>query len=375
MQQSDSSELKISPKNSRKQSKEQQNFNRLNERIKKLESALLTDAQKGELLVQLFEKTITPKQIKIAEAKIKLAFALDDVTNRERLSSKVTHLIKQSIVILIHEALEFIPVTDEIEFLYDNWGDITYQEFIREQKSAQKDEFAAYMEYMYGAKVSVDDFDIDDPESIAKYHAKIKSAFEQKESNKESFNAQAKSQKRLEREAKQKLVEDEQLKNIRSIYIALTKVLHPDLEPDENLKKEKLEIMQTVTAAYEQKDLSRLLQLELKWVAKSPEHLEKLPEDKLKSYIKVLKDRVADLEKERFSLQRNPRFKKVRDYISFPEKEAISCIEKDVKGYEKQFRSFDSNANLLNRLRDKGQIVDFVKQFHEAYFPDEYYVW
>lgn len=71
------------------------------------------------------------------------------------------------------------------------------------------------------------------------------------EMDKEQQKKNKKSPKQHDKVAALKHEELSRLKNIRSIYIALAKVLHPDTEADETLKAEKEEIMKKVTSSYE----------------------------------------------------------------------------------------------------------------------------
>ena len=129
----------------------------------------------------------------------------------------------------------------------------------------------------------MDDFD-DTPEGYAQFKEKLR---EQAEQSQQQRGEKKKTKKQLAKEAS--LMEQEAVKkrSIRSIYLSLVKLLHPDTEPDETLKKEKDEIMKELTRAYDENDLTALLQLELKWIATENDHLDKLSDDTLKIYIGV----------------------------------------------------------------------------------------
>ena len=174
-----------------------------------------------------------------------------------------------------------------------------------------------------------------------------------------------KSKKQLEKEELKKQEEAIQNKSIRSIYISLTKILHPDTETDEVLKKEKEELMKAVTAAYEQKDLSTLLRLEMEWVYKTSEHLEKLAEDKLKIYISVLKERVSELELEKHMLYRNPRLENVFPFIKQDENQAKILINHENDQIINEYLDLEGDISIFNRLKSKSDIIEFIEEFHE----------
>ena len=137
-------ELKISSKKKGDLSKEQLAFNRLTNRIQKLESSIETESVKIDRLVNFYEAEVQPNKIKLAETQLDLAFALDESTNKHRLSNSITEKIKETIVYLCEEAFEFILVTPESEALYDRWSDISFQEDLEQQKRDSKNMFSDF---------------------------------------------------------------------------------------------------------------------------------------------------------------------------------------------------------------------------------------
>lgn len=62
-----------------------------------------------------------------------------------------------------------------------------------------------------------------------------------------------KSKKEINRELKAQKLADMQKQNLGQIYKQLAKVIHPDLEQDEELKNEKVELMKKLTDDYKKK--------------------------------------------------------------------------------------------------------------------------
>ena len=354
--------LKVSSKNKGDLSKEQLAFNRLTKRIQKLESSIESESVKLDGLVIFYDKEVLPNKIKLAEVQLDLAFALDESTNKHRLSKSITEKVKDTIVYLCEEAFEFILVTPESEALYDRWSEISFQEDLEQQKRDRNQMFSDFFGSKLSDKMNMDDLDLDDPESMARFQENIEQLFEEKKSTSKS---KKKSKKQLEKEELKKQEEAIQNKSIRSIYISLTKILHPDTETDEVLKKEKEELMKAVTAAYEQKDLSTLLRLEMEWVYKTSEHLEKLAEDKLKIYISVLKERVSELELEKHMLYRNPRLENVFPFINQDENQAINSLNHEKDQIINDYLDLEGDISIFNRLKSKSDINEFIEEFHE----------
>ncbi|MFH1496293.1 MAG: hypothetical protein ABII82_00570 [Verrucomicrobiota bacterium] len=110
--------------------------------------------------------------------------------------------------------------------------------------------------------------------------------------------------------------EEARKRTIATIYKQLAKVLHPDLETDPALREQKHHLMQELTAAYKQGDLHTLLRLELAWIHREEGDLDRLTDEKLKVYIQLLHEQVADLRNEVFSIPHSPRFGAVARFAS-----------------------------------------------------------
>ena len=75
---------------------------------------------------------------------------------------------------------------------------------------------------------------------------------------------QAREQAKLKRQ-QDKQAQAEKLVNqsLKSVYLQIASIIHPDREPDESKKAEKTELLQRANEAYEQEDLFYLLKLQL----------------------------------------------------------------------------------------------------------------
>ena len=100
-------------------------------------------------------------------------------------------------------------------------------------------------------------------------------------------------------------------KNIANTYKQLVRVLHPDLEPDSERRKEKVQLMQELTEAYRQNDLHTVLRLEMQWIANEGGNVERLTEEKLEVYNEVLTGQVDGLEKRLRNLVYHPRYRPI----------------------------------------------------------------
>jgi hypothetical protein len=355
-------ELKIVARGQKALSKNQQLFNKLTKRIETLEKDIDSEEQKLNKLLEIHSKEITPVETSIANTRLQLAMTLDKATERNKFTKKQTENIREAILTFCNDAFRFIEPNPEQESLYNKWSRVSYKEELEQQESETKEMFSEMMNDMFGMNVDMDD--LEGPDGFARFQEKMKDKFEQAQQKNQQKN-QKKSQKAQAKEEAQKAKEELKNKSIRSIYIALAKLLHPDTETDPMLKAEKEEIMKQVTVAYDNKDLVALLKLEMEWVHKTSEHLEKMTDDKLKLYIGALKEQVAELEMEKFNLCNNPRYAQVSAYADMPEKYALNQIKKQKSNFKGILSSLNHFIEEFRSQNTKKQIVEFVSEFCE----------
>src|SRR5665648_126896 len=346
--------LKINTSGAIPLTKNQKLFNSLTRKIETLENEKITENEKLSKLLEVHHKAIAPLEKKVAHSRIKLAIALAKTTELNKFTKKQSNAIGQTIIDLCDEAFMDIEPTPEQEAFYDKWSKVPFkeEEEVAQQNVEFNEEFAHFMSQMFGIDVDTDDLD-GSPESFARMQEKMKNQFEQ-----------AKSQKQHQNHQKTKKQQEEiKNKSLRSIYIALVKILHPDTETDPVLKAEKDEIMKKVTVAYDQKDLTTLLKLEMEWVYKTAEHLEKLTDDKLKIYISALKQQAKEIQNEIFSLYIHPRFAKISDFGRMPEKMAIREIQIIKSELKTIFDNLNTFITTFQAPGTKKHILEFVNEY------------
>lgn len=350
--------LKIVAKGPQALSKNQQLFNKLTKRIETLEAEIINENENLSQLLEIHNKEISPLQTKIAHLRVKLAVALSEAIPENKFTKKQVDRIREVIVEQCEDAFRYIEPDPQQEAFYDNWAEISYKESTKLKAEATKEMFADSMRSKFGMDVDIDSFD-HSPEGFARFHAKMKDQFEQSQ--------QEQKQTEPQKSKKQQVIEDSMLseesmkvKTLRSIYIALAKVMHPDTEADEFLKAEKEEIMKHVTAAYEQKNLSALLKLEIEWVHKTSEHLEKLTNGQLKIYILALRQQVTELESELFTMSHHNRYAAISGYSRFPFKKAIFFIKKAKSDLKNIFLNLKDINSSFRRTMTKKQILQII---------------
>jgi hypothetical protein len=355
--------LKIVKKGQKTLSKNQQLFNNLTKRIENLEAGIKNEGEKLNRVLIQYSKKVEPLQKEIGNVRINLAKTIANSTFEVKYTKKQLENIREVIIDLCNDAFIYVEPDPKQEDFYDAWAEISYKDEIEEQMENNKDIFSDMLKEMHGININFDDIDLKS-ENFSEIQQKIMEEFEKSKQN-GSNTDKKKTKKQLEIEAEQKAEEEIKNRSIRSIYIALAKVIHPDTETDLILKAEKEEIMKQVTSAYDRKDLPTLLKLEMEWVHKESEHLEKLSEEKLNIYISALKQQVKDLEQQKKMLYMHPRFMAIFDMVELSEKTAMSRIQNEVRENNHVKKALIHFIKEFEKPNSKKQILQFVKEYQE----------
>jgi hypothetical protein len=362
--------LKIVPSGKKVLSKIQQDFNRLNEKIQTLELKKHHKEESLNRLLDYYSKTVAKIEKRNAELLVELCKALDEASKIHKFTNKTKEEIGDIICTLLNQAFNHIEETEDLDQLNKKWLSDFQKSMSEFEKGVINDFVSSMFESVFGSDLDLDFSNLDpkDPETIRK----IKEKLEELESEKEAANAQKKkTKKQLEKEKLLKAEEELKSKNIRSVYISLSKVLHPDAEVDADLKLQKEEVMKQVTSAYENKDLSTLLRLELEWGLKSQKNLAELTEEKLKVYVQVLKGQCNELEFELRQLAHHPRFHPISEFSRKSEKTAMREMNFTVLEIEKMNNETGKKIEILSTLKNKKTIAEFITELINDIFDED----
>ena len=114
---------------------------------------------------------------------------------------------------------------------------------------------------------------------------------------------------------------------LRTVYRQLASALHPDREPDEDVRKRKTALMSEVNAAYERKDLSTLLRMQLQAEYVDANKAGALSDAKLKAMCHLLTEQIKALESDNLQLRRGLEFEfGYPAYLRFKESDLLACM-------------------------------------------------
>lgn len=297
------SQITISAALSKKLTKPQQEFNRLTEKINELR-AMIEDFQAAVPRVYARSKQeISPLVAEYRNQFYELVRLYDKMYEHPQLKSQDRKKIQQIILQMLGDQLG--ELSDDMVDIYNKHSGGSYDEDKEEEEAYQVEVLKAMATKMYGIHFDPK-VDIDTIEKVKEYIANYQQPssehetdFERKKAehraNNKSARQAAKDKKIAEKQAKRAEEAKKVTKSVREVYMDLVKTFHPDLEKDESEKGRKTAIMQRVTAAYESNDLLTLLQLQMEFERMDDEQLSAMPDDRILTYNKILRNQTSEL--------------------------------------------------------------------------------
>lgn len=290
----------IKQTNTQKSTPAQRKFNTTMKHINQQREYL---AQWQELLPryrqELFE-AMQPLEAAFIENQEQFVYCLDEAYKTQKLTKKQQEKITYLIALISEEMIENYQ-RDEFKVLYNFYTDGDYDQ----------EESEAKAEYYAQVKTSLKEhlgLEIDPEQMNAETMADIQERLAAKQEEERAAQAakqtkRKKSAKQLAKAERERQEAQELGKSLQTIYRQLVGALHPDREPDEAERLRKTELMQQATVAYENKDLLKLLELQLMLEQIDQEQINNLAEERLKYFNKILQEQLAELEQQVFRYQ------------------------------------------------------------------------
>jgi hypothetical protein len=340
-------------------SKEQQNFNRIVKRIEKLQKQIQNETDKLEQLNNLYTVEVYPNVLELGRLKIQLCHLLHNKRQEIKLSAIQNKKLDDLLFDFLDDAFSVVEPDDATKELYSKYGNCSYAEELLNQEQAMKEDFRDMLYNRFG--LNIDPSLLTDNPDFAKIEEELKRQWAQKESGKKAKPKTKKQQAKEELEKQKATLKN---KSIRSIYVALAKILHPDTEQDEALRMEKEEMMKVVTVAYENKDLMQLLQLETMWMRKHDKNINNLDASTLNAYIHLLIDQAKELEAELQMVYMNPAYSAVHAFALLDMQTASREIKYEGIGFKEMNKKIEANIQQLEiGKKTNAAVVRCIRDF------------
>ena len=342
-------------------SKEQKFFNSLIKKIAKKKQELLD----WQTTITLYQNNYTQNFIPLTETygglQESLVYILDEAYHKISLTHAEKNKMK-AIICGLSGNLGAEHDNEKLKSIYKKYSGSDLVEEISEENEMMKSLFEDILDIEIG-----DDVDFNSPDEVMraigeKAYEKMKN--EERLQNK--FQSRRKKTKKiLEKEvsAAAEAKEANQIsQSIREIYRKLASALHPDRSQDASDQARKEELMQRVNVAYGKKDLLQLLELQLESEQIDQDSINRISENRLKHYNKILKDQLEGIKKEvtdtacvmgmRFNLA--PRHRSL-----LKPQNMLQLLDNDIQNVKIDIAKLEKDISLLKEM---GHIKNWLKK-------------
>ncbi|HXC51448.1 MAG TPA: hypothetical protein VN634_11225 [Candidatus Limnocylindrales bacterium] len=351
-----SSDLTIRPAADKPLSKDERAFNRLTARIGELERDIAAERAKLESFLDRYNEKVLPLEQALARRQVELARALADAAERLALRNKQKDALREMLVDLCREAFDVEKPDAGTEAFYDEWSEVRYREELRREADDLKHELADDLRSRFGIDVDVPEGT--SPEAMARFFHELK--------QRERAAAQSSPEENTKRagRAARRGRGAATARSLREIYLSLAKVLHPDVVAgDEGKLRE--ESMKRAITAYRDFDVTALLDLELRWLARDSAR-GALPDDALRRYIPALRQQAARLEQSLEEESRDPRYGAIHFVAFMDERWGLAELKKHAQELREATESVEQMLRYVKRCEAKTELLRLVAEYREG---------
>lgn len=307
-------------------SPQQKKFNRLTEKIEKLQAVLVEWRQAQQKAQKDAREELFPLYTQWHQVlfnQLELLWQYKNThkiakTYLQRLDEKISILASQllnnpnlseqqhDLTVIIVQHYEFIEENSNFETVRADVNGHSYQRHDTDEM-IEKQVMKEILADQLGVTIDWFDFDLD-LDNLDAFMKKVKDKLDREETdfiqNQLNEDERNEYQKFAEKEKKKILKKQAQLdeakkiagQSLKKIYLKIVSVIHPDREQDEQKRIKKTELLQQANIALEQKDLLTLLKLRVLTEQADDKQVTKIANEHLKSYNLLLQEKIEQLE-------------------------------------------------------------------------------
>ena len=322
-----------------------------------IEVAELQLKEIAELLNQYrprYQQKLDPLQDALLRLNREMVLFLDQQLMRRAWTANQRSTMKE-ILLGTAETLFESPFHAEIETIFDRHSDLSYEEASASEAAMLEADLAAVFGMKPpGSSATVDGADENAPRSADQILDDAMRFLDEEEAalaREAEARAAAKRGRRKSAgptKAEQQAIDTEKL--LKDIYRKLTRVLHPDREPDEAERKRKTGLMSEANKAYESRNLLALLQLQLEASKLDSRAAATLADDQLKVVNQGLAEQLRELQLERHHLEMMVREEFLLTYNVALRPEALErSLKSTVAGEVRHIKEMRRIFNLIQQ--------------------------
>jgi hypothetical protein len=278
---------------------------------------------------------------------------------------KVSHIITNICEELIRD-----HGRDDLEDIANRHGNIDSDDQRELIKTMGEDVLRVMLESEFDIDLDDVELDMDDPHGTAE---KLGALLEEQQRKAEAQRPRRrKTARQLAKEQREKEEDSKISQSIQAVYRQLVRALHPDRETDPEERRRKTGLMQKVTVAYKKRDLLQLLELQLCVEQINQDEIDKISEDRLKYFNKILHRQSQELKQEIDEVELHMKGAGGFDpFESITPKKLMSALRNDKKQLELAIFQIQRDLKLFMDIRN-------VKRWLKTYelppdLPDEFF--
>lgn len=234
---------------------------------------------------------------------------------------------------------------------------------LAQKKQAAADDLRARLEEAIGAPLDDIAKDASAEALLRAGMARLRQADEEEQARRRAKAAARKAKKKAPpaQQVQQQALQADADTTLRKLFRQLASALHPDRELDPEQRLRKTALMSAANAAYGSKDLVALMRLQVQAELADPHAVSRLSDDRLMAMTLLLKQQVADLERERAARQQ-----RLADEFDLPAGQVpnpntlkqhllrdVSALETTVAALARDLEQVQTTAGLKRWLNDR----------------------
>ena len=347
-------------------SKGQKLFNRLIKQIEDKRQCLLSWENMMPLYQKGYANDFTPLMKSFEVCQTELVYLLDKAYDERGLNKKEKTKISHIICPIVTELLNTNRDV-ELKAIYNKHSKSDFDEEEEEAKAV----IQIMAEEVFGIEID-DNIDYTSPDAVFRHFSdKIKQKLTEDEkleqARGEKRSKRKKSEKTLQKEAREKEDAKNVSQSIREVYRKLASALHPDREQDPIERDRKTALMQQVNMAYERRNLLGLLTLQLEIEQIDQAAISTIAEDRLQHYNKILAEQHADLKNEIFSVEAQFKMRfNIHPEFPISHKTALNKLRKDIDEMRNEVSRIKKDISLFQEVK---HLKAWLKLYNPQPFP------
>ena len=267
----------------------QQRFNQLLERIGKLTEQLEQTRSAADAHRPPPSATLAALQLRQRELMRRMALALDERLQRKSMTAGQ----KRSATEILCGLCETLAAQGDaaMQALHDRHS----RHSLKAKKEDEAAEMQSMVEDLLGHPMEGADQGLSPEEML---RAAMRQLDDKAAAKKEKQQARRAKRPKSARQQQAEQSELDAHSALRTVFRQLASALHPDRETDPEERRRKTELMSQANAAYDRRDLTALLHLQLQIEQADPESIGRMADDKVKALSQLLQQQLSALQQE-----------------------------------------------------------------------------